>query len=257
MREKISACVITYNEAANIRRCLDSLTWCDEIVIVDSFSEDATPRISREYTDRFFQHEWHGYIAQKEYTGHKAAHEWLFFLDADEEVSPELRDEILAEFNASTVCFNGFRFPRRVFYLGQWIYHGDWYPDIKLRLFRKSKGGTVGTEPHDQVVVKGPIKTLHNPIYHYTYEDISHQLNTLNRFSTITAREKWKRGARFTWFDMLFRSIWRFFRGYLLKTGFLDGKRGLIIALINAFGVAMKYAKLWEIEREQGIQKKR
>lgn len=247
MIEKISACIMTYNEEDNIECCLKSVTWCDEIVVLDSFSTDRTLEICRRYTDIVHQHEWQGYIGQRNIIRSMATHSWVLFLDADEEVSPALRKAIEDEFKPDRIAFVGYRFPRRVFYLDRWIKHGEWYPDIKLRLFKKSLGRSVGEEPHDQVVVDGPVKTLHAPLFHYTYRNLADHLDTMNRFSSISAQAKYESGSRFRWGDLLLRPFFRFIKGYFLKAGFLDGRRGLIIALISSFGVAMKYAKLWEL----------
>ena len=248
-RPKISACVITFNEEENIARCLDSLAWCDEIVVVDSFSTDGTAEICRTYTDRFYQHAWRGYIGQRNLIRRMADCPWILFLDADEEVSPKLKEEILSEFKEGAPPFYGYEFPRQVYYLGKWIRFGSWYPDYKLRLFLKDKGSIGGVEPHDQVYVNGRIKRMKNPIWHYTYRDISDHINTMNRFSAISAQAMYDQGRRFSWFDLLFRPAWRFFKGFVLRSGWLDGRRGFIIATINAFGVSAKYAKLWEIQR--------
>ncbi len=252
MREKISACVITYNEEGNIDRCLGSLSWCDEIVVMDSFSEDRTIEIARKYTDRIYQHKWLGYIGQRNLIREKARCPWVLFLDADEEISPALLSEIKSEFGKNHNTYAGFRFPRRVYYTGKWIMHGEWNPDIKLRLFKKDLGYSAGVEPHDQVVVDGPVKTLKNPIHHYTYDSIWDHIDTINRFSGISAHAKYEHGVRFRWLDFIFRPPLRFLKGYLLKKGFLDGRRGYLIAFISAFGVLVKYAKLWEIEVGQG-----
>ncbi len=248
MSEKISACIMTFNEERNIERCLKSVTWCDEIVVLDSYSADRTLEICRQYTDRVHQHTWQGYIGQRNLIRGMATHSWVFFLDADEEVSDELREQIQAEFEAGTGDYVGYRFPRRVFYLNRWIMHGEWYPDIKLRLFKKELGHSVGEEPHDQVVVDGPVRTLSGPLYHYTYEDLTDHIKTINRFSAISARAKYESGYRFRWIDFLFRPLFRFLKGYVLKLGLLDGRRGLFIALVSAFGVAVKYAKVWEYQ---------
>lgn len=245
---KVSACVTTFNEEHNIRRCLDSVRWCDEIVVVDSYSTDRTVELSREYTDRVYQQEWLGYIGQKNFIRKLAKYEWILFIDADEEVSTELRDEIKRELAANDGSIVGYRFPRMVNYIGRWIRHGEWYPDIKLRLFLKERGRSGGTEPHDQVFVNGEVKTLRGKLYHYTYDNLHDHLETMNRFSSITAQEKMRINARFRWRDFLIRPPFRFFKAYILRGGFLDGKRGFIIALISAFGVCMKYAKLWELE---------
>ncbi len=257
MREKITACITAFNEEHNIRRCLESVKWCDEIVVMDSFSTDLTAQICHEFTDRVYQHEWLGYIGQKNMIREKASHPWVLFIDADEEMSPELRDEILAQFEAGHDGVAGYEFPRMVNYLGEWIRHGEWYPDVKLRLFMKCKGVSGGVEPHDQVLVNGPVKRLKGQLYHYTYDDLHDQLVTLNRYSSITAVEKFKNGHRFHVTDFLFRPSLRFLKAYFLKRGFLDGRRGFLIAAISSFGVAMKYAKLWERELEQQDRERR
>lgn len=256
MREKVSACVMTYNEENNIERCLKSITWCDEIVVLDSFSTDRTIELARRYTDVIYQHEWLGYIGQRNMIRSKARHAWVLYLDADEEISPGLRKEIERELDADNGAYVGYRFPRRVFYLGQWIRHGEWYPDVKLRLFKKDLGYSAGEEPHDRVIIDGPVKILHNPIWHYTYDSIWDHLDTVNRFSNISARAKYQQGVRFNWLDFLFRPSWRFIRGYLLKRGFLDGRRGYLIAVMSSFGVLIKYAKLWEMEHNNSGRSK-
>ncbi|OGV61557.1 MAG: hypothetical protein A2498_11750 [Lentisphaerae bacterium RIFOXYC12_FULL_60_16] len=247
MREKISACITAGNEADNIRRCLESVRWTDEIVVVDSFSTDQTAEISREYTSRVYRHKWLGYIGQKNLIKDLASHPWILFVDADEEVSPNLKKEILDEFDSGrSLNIAGYAFPRTVWFLGRWIKHGDWYPDYKLRLFRKDKGQCGGKEPHDRTTVDGPVKRLKHPLHHYTYQDINDQLNTLNRFTNITV-EGWKTEQKhFHIIDLLFRPFLRFLRCYILKLGFLDGIAGLVVARNTAHGVFIKYAKLWE-----------
>lgn len=253
MPGKISACVTCFNEEDKIRRCLKSLTWCDEIVVVDSFSKDKTPDICREYTDRVYQHEWLGYIGQKNLIRKMASHNWVLFLDADEEVPPELRKEIQNELSL-VGPYVGYQFPRMVYYLGKWIRHGEWYPDTKLRLFQRDKGRSGGREPHDHVIVDGPIKTLKNPIFHYTYDDIFDHMAQMNRFSSITARAKFEEGIRARLSDLIFRPPHRFMKSFVFRNGWLDGRRGFIIAVISALGVALKYAKLWELELEDHRQ---
>ena len=252
MREHISACITAGNEENNIRRCLESVRWADEIVVVDSFSSDRTVEICREYTEKVYQHEWHGYIGQKNLIKDLAEGPWILFIDADEEISPELRDEILNEFSTDKADgLAGYEFPRLVKYLGRWITHGGWYPDVKLRLFRKDKGICGGKEPHDRTTVDGPVRKLRGQLYHYTYDNIAHQLSTINRFSGITAKGMFEDGRPFSMLDPLFRPVLRFVRGYIFKRGFLDGFPGLLIAVTTAYGVFVKYAKLWEL-RNQG-----
>jgi glycosyltransferase involved in cell wall biosynthesis len=244
---KISACVTAGNEEDKIAACLASLTWCDELVVVDSFSKDRTFEISKQFTPHVYQHPWEGYIAQKNYIRSLARYPWILFVDADEVVSDDLRMQIEQEFERGPHEYVGYRFPRMVFYLGKWIRHGEWYPDIKLRLFLKDRGKSEGREPHDRVVVDGPVKTLQAPLYHFTYDDMADHIHTLNRFSSISANEKFANGEKFLWRDLLGRPPWRFFKSYVLRLGFLDGSQGFIVALMSAFGVFVKYAKLMEL----------
>ncbi len=248
MQDKISACLTVGNEETNIRRCLESLLWVDEIVVVDSFSKDRTMEICKEYTDRVYQHEWMGYVGQKELIKGMAKHPWIFFVDADEEVSPELRRQIEEEFSSgNNRHYVGYKFPRKVYFLGKWITNGEWWPDIKMRLFLKDRGVCTGREPHDYVAVDGPVKKLDGCLLHYTYDDIADQIATLNRFTTISARGMHEAGRKCSIMDLLFRPSFRFFRSFVLKRGFLSGMRGLIISTLTAGGVFLKYAKLWEL----------
>jgi glycosyltransferase involved in cell wall biosynthesis len=247
MREKISACITAGNEEKNIRRCLESVAWCDEIIVVDSFSKDRTADICREYTDLVYEHRWLGYIGQKNLIKDLASHPWILFIDADEEVSVGLRDEIIREFDDGACRdFAGYQFPRMVKFLGRWITHGDWYPDIKLRLFRKELGRCGGKEPHDRTTVEGPVRLLQHHLYHHTYANIADQIQTINNFSSISARGHVEDGRRFRVIDLMLRPVYRSFRSYILKLGFLDGLPGFIIAVAVGFGVFLKYAKLWE-----------
>jgi glycosyltransferase involved in cell wall biosynthesis len=249
-RDQITACVMTFNEERNIRRCLESLGFCDEIVVLDSFSTDKTMEICREFTPKVFQEEWKGYIRQRNRMRELATHDWVLFLDADEEVSPMLRDQILYQFRIGHGKFVGYEFPRQVFYLGKWIRYGEWNPDIKLRLFLRERGRSGGQEPHDMVIVDGPVKTLTGKLWHYTYDNLAHHFQVINRFSTISAQEMYRAGRRFRLIDLIFRPPLRFIKGYYIKGGLFDGLRGFIIAIVVAYGVAMKYAKLWECEWE-------
>ena len=249
MTEKISVCIITGNEEKDIRRCLESVTWADEIVIVDSFSTDATVAIATEFTTRIYHHRWLGYIAQKAVAKSLARNEWVLFVDADEVVSPALRNEIQDIFKSGVPAnVDGFDFPRQVWFMNKWIRHGDWYPDVKLRLFRRLKGRCCGVEPHERIDISGKISHLKSPLFHYTYNNISDQIKTLNRFSSISAESnRSKRSKAKVLFGLIARAPFRFFRCYFIKLGFLDGMPGLIIAVTSAFGTFIKYAKIWEL----------
>ncbi|MBR0055968.1 MAG: glycosyltransferase family 2 protein [Kiritimatiellae bacterium] len=244
--QRISVCIICGNEIRNIRRCLESVKWADEIVVVDSFSTDGTFATAGEYTSKVIRQEWLGYIGQKKFAAEQASCPWIFFVDADEEVSTGLRGEIEETFAKPIPDgVNGFNCPRLVHYLGRWIRHGDWYPDMKLRLFRKAFGECGGEEPHDRISVEGRVRNFSHPLNHYTYDSISDQLRQIDRFSTISA-ETHSRRRRPSYFDLCGHALYRFLRCYFLQRGFLDGIPGLIVAVNVAFGTFSKYAKLWE-----------
>lgn len=244
-RPPISCCIICFNEEANIRRCLESVKWCDEIIIVDSFSTDHTVDICHEYTDRIIARAWPGYVEQKRFALSQATHEWVLNVDADEEVSPELRQEILAVLEQNHPAIDGFYVPRLVYYLGRWWWRG-WFPGYRLRLFRKAKVRWGGVDPHEKVLLRGQAERLRGPLYHYTYDDISDHLRAINGLTEVSSRELALRGKRTRATDLLLRPLWRFLRFYVVSGGFRDGVPGLFVAVTSAFYVFLKYAKLWE-----------
>ncbi len=246
---KLSVCIITFNEEKNIRKCLESVKWADEIVVVDSCSTDETVQICRQYTDKVIEKKWPGHVKQKQFALEQAMGDWILFLDADERLSKEAAREIKDRVLTGSCSVDGFIFPRQSYYLGRWICHGGWYPDNKLRLVRKGKSAWGGTDPHDKLAIEGQPDRLNGKILHYVYEDISQQLKTVDSFSTISARQWQKAGRKFNFFLILFRPPIRFLEMYLWKLGFLDGMPGFIIAMISSYYVFLKYAKLWELEK--------
>lgn len=248
---KISACVITFNEEEHIRACLESVKWADEIVVVDSFSTDRTVEIAREYTSRVVQRKWAGINDQRNFTLTQATGDWVFALDADERVSPELASQIRQAVQENADGAAGYTMPRRTWYLNRWITHGGWYPDRKLRLMRRAAARYEGTDPHDHVAVAGPVRELAGELHHYTYRDIADHVATINNFTTVAARQMRARGTRHALLHMLVNPPGRFLRMYLLRRGFLDGVPGLIVAGLSAWYVFLKYAKLWEMDRAE------
>ncbi len=247
----LSVCIITFNEAQNIRRCLESVKWADEIVVVDSHSTDETVEICSEYTEMVFVHKWEGHVKQKNIAVDQARGEWILCIDADESLSPELSREIKNLLAMESIPADGYRFLRRTYYLDRWIRYGDWNPDYNLRLFKKEKGRWEGTDPHDHLRIDGTISTLESCLEHYNYQNISHQVRTMEAYSNISVKEMIKQGRKFSLFGLLFRPFWRFIRGYFIKMGFLDGLPGLVIAMSTSYYVFLKYSKLWEATRLQ------
>ena len=244
---KISAIVVCGNEEANIAACLESVRWCDELVVVDSLSSDRTPEIARGYTDRVLQRPWAGYVAQKQFALDRATGDWVLSLDADERCTPELRDAIRAALpDAEARGLAGFEVRRHVFYLGRWIDHGGWYPDWKLRVMRRERARCAGRDPHDRFEVDGAVGRLEADLLHYTYRDFAQHLRTVDRFSAVAADEWRKEGRRFSLLDALVHPPAKFLECYVWKRGFLDGWPGFVIAATSAFYVFAKQVKLRE-----------
>jgi len=244
-RRPISCCIVCLNEEHAIRRCLESVKWCDEIVVVDSFSTDKTIEICQEYSAHIIQRAWPGYVEQKRFALAQASHEWILNIDADEEVSPLLQNEIQVVLQQDDPAVDGFYIPRLVHYLGRWWWHG-WYPSYRLRLFRKHKVRWGGVDPHEKVLLHGRSEHLSGNFHHYTYTDISDHLRTVNSLTDISSRELMLRQRRKYLSDVLLRPLWRFLRFYFFRGCIRDGIPGLFVAATSAFYVFLKYAKLWE-----------
>lgn len=249
----LSVCIVTYNEEENIRECLESVSWAEEIIVVDSLSDDRTVEICRQYTDRVIQRKWNGYIDQKSFALEHATGEWVLFIDADERLSPGLIKEIKKEISKENNEYDGFYLPRHIYYLGRWINHGEWYPEYRLRLFKRSKGRIGGIEPHDKVKLTAQgrmrVKYLREDMRHFTYKTLSDQIRTIDKFSSISADEMDKTGKNFHISQLLLHPPARFITGYILRGGFRDGIPGLIIAVTCSFHVFLKYCKLWELKK--------
>jgi glycosyltransferase involved in cell wall biosynthesis len=244
---KISAVLITYNEEANIEAALRSLEGIvSEIVVVDSFSTDLTVKIARRFTPKVFERKWTNYSDQKNYADGLASYPWILSLDADERLSPELREEIKALGPEEPAC-SGFSMPRRVYYLGRWIKHSGWYPDRKVRLFRKDRARWEGAYVHEDLVVDGEIRRLEGDILHFTYRNIADHLARINNFSDLGAQKLYAQRKKCRLRHLLLIPPGRFVKSYILRRGFLDGFAGLVIAVLNGYGIFVRYAKLREI----------
>ena len=248
---KITAAIITFNEEKNIRRCLESVRWMDELIVVDSFSTDRTVELARQYTDKVLQRAWPGHVLQKQFALEQATGDWIISLDADEELSAAAAAEMLSALADAPPEVNGYSFPRQSFYLGRWIRHGGWYPDRKVRLVRRGHARWGGQDPHDKLVADGQTRDLQGNIIHYVYSDIAHQLRTVDSFSGITARLWLEKGKPAGLAAMLCKPVFKFFGTYVWKLGMLDGMPGLIISVISAYYVFLKYAKLWELQKSK------
>jgi glycosyltransferase involved in cell wall biosynthesis len=244
----ISGVVIAYNEERGIARCLESLAFCDEIVLVDSGSTDRTREIAAGFTDRVIEHPFAGYARQKNFAQDQAKHDWVVCLDGDEALSPDLAREIVAAVSAATGDVAGFWLDRVTYFLGTWHDRGEWHPDWQLRVFRRSCGRWTGREPHDHVDVDGETRRLAGRLLHWNYVDLSHHVQTIDRYSAHQAHAMLEEGVRFRLRDLLLRPAYRFVKGYLLRGGFTKGMPGFLVSVSTAYYVFMKYAKLWEQE---------
>ena len=244
---KISATIIVRNEEHNIADVCETLRWADEIVIVDSDSTDRTVEIARQFTDKIFNREFKGYKDKHEFADAQATGDWIFWIDADERVTPELQasiDKLRGQADAGKA--DGYRIARKTFFLDKWIRHGGWYPDHQMRLYRKDKSYWDGVAPHQTARVKGRVETLEGEFLHYTKRDLSEYHRVTESYASLAAEHLVKDGLTIGAFGILGNAAAAFIRTYVLKQGFRDGVAGVIIAGFTAYGVFLKYAKVWE-----------
>jgi len=247
---QLSVTIITYNEEANLQEALESVKWADDIVVVDAHSTDRTVEIARAYTDQVLIRAWPGFVAQKNFAVEQTHHEWVLSLDADERLSPALQEEIQGLCRLGMTA-DAYYVPRRAYFLGRWIAHSGWYPDYKIRLFRKTHGRWQGGAVHESVQVTGVVQYLRGDLLHYPYRDLAHNLQTIDRYSTFGAEKLYAAGRRAHWYDVMLRPAGTFLKKYMLRQGFRDGYQGLLIAGLTAYGNFAKYAKLWELHQAQ------
>ena len=245
----LSVIVITKNEAFHIDRCLDSVSWADEIIVLDSGSEDNTVEICQRYTDKVFITDWPGFGIQKQRALAHAQSDWVFSIDADEVVSPELKAEIQAAMVESS--FHGYEIPRLSSYCGKQMRHGGWYPDYVLRLFKRETGYFTDNVVHERIVVQGDVGKLTVPLLHDAFINLEEVLHKVNSYSSLGANMLYEKKVSSSLGKAIFKALWMFIRTYGLKGGFLDGRQGLMLAISNAEGTYYKYIKLLELQSRQ------
>lgn len=253
---KISATIITFNEAANIREACESVSWADEIVVVDSGSTDQTRELAADCGARVINREWPGFAAQKQFAVDEAQHEWIFSLDADERVSEELKNSIakLRDSDESKLA-DGYRIARRSFYQGRWIKGGGWYPDWQLRLFKKSRGRWDLRHIHESVKLDSGarLERLAGDILHYSVRDSAHHHRMIGeRYAPLAAQQMFESGRRTSALRIATAAPAAFVSSYLLKGGFRDGLAGLSIASFAAHHAFLKHVMLWEKQKNSG-----
>lgn len=244
---KISATIIVRNEEDNIAAVCETLDWADEIVIVDSDSTDRTLEIARGFTQKIYNREFKGYKDKHEYADRQATGDWIFWIDADERVTPELKRSIghLRTLDPSALA-DGYRIARKTFFMGRWIRHSGWYPDYQMRLYRREKSYWDGIAPHQTAYVKGKVDTLEGEFLHYTKSDLDEYHRVTGSYADLAAEHLANDGRTITGLGILTRSAAAFFRTYFLKQGFRDGVPGAIISGFTAYGVFLRYSKVWE-----------
>ena len=244
----ISAVIITRNEESNIKRCLDSIAWVNEIIVVDSRSTDNTRKIADEAGARVFDVEWRGFGPTKGFAVEKATCDWILSIDADEEITAESMAEI-KKILESDGSLHGYEIPRKTIFLGRWIKHSRWYPDYVLRLFRRESGRFTDSRIHEKVVVEGEIGRLKNPLLHNSYPDIDTYFAKFEKYTSLKAQDLYDEGKRFNLAGLIIKPVAAFCRHYVTGLGFLDGIEGFLIAMFSAFGVVTRYAKLRSLEK--------
>jgi glycosyltransferase involved in cell wall biosynthesis len=244
---KLSVTVVAKNESTDIDAALASVAWADEIVVVDSHSTDDTVAIARRHTDRVVVHDWLGHIEQKNYAASLASHDWILSLDADERVTPALADEIRAVL-ASDPAHPAFRIPRVTWHLGRWVRTTDWYPDHQDRLYDRRRARWTGRYVHESLAADGTSGQLTGEIQHYAYRDIADHLETIDRYTTLAARQMHEDGRRAGLLKLAGHPSLAFLRNYVARGGIRDGVPGFIISSMNAYYVFLKFAKLRELQ---------
>lgn len=254
-RPLLSACIITFNEADRIGDCLASLSFCDEIVVVDSCSTDGTQALCRAAGARVIERPFPGYRSQKQFAADACTHDWILSVDADERVSDALRASIEAERDAGFPRAHGYRFSRLSEYFGRFLRHGNAYPNRVLRLFDRRRGGwRHPREVHEGLSVDGPVVRLHGDLIHYPYRSLMNQLEKTQRYARMMAEYELSRGKRASLAKLVFSPAARFLRGYVLRRGFLDGWEGLIYAYVRANYVRQKTIMLWLLQNGRPVE---
>ena len=245
---RVSVTIITVNEAEHIAAAIDSASWADEIILVDSGSQDGTVDIARAKGVTVVSRDWAGYVGQKNYAAGLASYDWIFSLDADERIPPALAAEI-RELLADEPPLRGYRVPRVTFHLGRWIRTTDFYPDFQTRLYDRRAARWRGKYVHESVAVDGASGQLRHELEHYSYRDLRDHLDRINHYSTLAARQMHEAGRRAGPLELLVHPPAAFLRNYVLRRGFMDGTAGVTLSMVNAYSVFLKFAKLWELQK--------
>ena len=249
-RLPISVSLIARNESQTLPRCLESVVpWTREVVVVINDCTDQTADVARSYNASVIEHPWAGFREQKNFAAAQASQLWVLAIDADEAVSAALREEIHAFFRGDHGRFAGASFPRKSWFLGRWITHGDWYPDRVLRLYRKDLGHWGGSAEHCTVELNGALKRFRSDLLHFSSPMIADYLRKFPFYSELYLQRQLEEGAGWSALPVIVRSAWRFVRAYVIRRGFLDGYPGFFIAASTAYGTLFRHTRLYEHQR--------
>ncbi len=246
-----SVAIITFNEEKNIRECIESIyDISDEIILLDSYSTDSTLDIASQFSKvKIFTNEFIGHIEQKNKAIDLCSGKWILSLDADERISLTLKNEIFEILKIESNEIKGYKIPRLTFHLGKFIRHGGWYPLKRYRLFQKGFAKWIGENPHDFIEVQGNGKSLSGDIIHYSFKDLTHQVDTINKFSSIVGFTRYKKKVAYPIVKSLYKPFIKFLESYIFKLGFLDGYAGFVIAISSSYSTFLKFAKLYELNQ--------
>lgn len=246
-----SVAIITFNEEKNIKDCIESINdLSDEIIILDSYSTDKTLEIASQFSNvKIFTNEFIGHVEQKNKAIDLCSGKWVLSIDADERISSALKKEISDILKMENNEVKGYKIPRLTFHLGKFIRHGGWYPLKRYRFFQKGYAKWTGENPHDFIEIQGLVKTLSGDIIHYSFKDLTHQVDTINKFSSIVGYTRYKKNVSYPIVKSLYKPVIKFLETYIFKLGFLDGYAGFVIAISSSYSTFLKFAKLYELNQ--------
>lgn len=251
-KEKISVIIIAGNEEANIKECLESVSWADEIILVDSLSHDRTIEIAKLFTNDIFVKKWEGYTVQRKYAISKTKNNWIFSIDADERVSPELKDEIINTLESPN-GFSGYEIPRRNYFLNKNIKSCFWYPDYQLRLFRKDRVEVTNRKVHEGYIVNGTVAKLNFDLIHLTHQTLTQVVAKINLYSSLDAEERVNE-KDIKWFNLVLNPTAAFLNHFISRKGYKDGIYGFMISALHAITTLLTYMKIWELQNNNKHQ---
>jgi len=246
---QLSVIITTFNEASNIEVCLESVKWADEIMIVDSYSTDETVAISQQYTSNILQRKYTGPADQKNWAIPQATHDWVLILDADEQVTPKLKNEIqtILQSNPSK---DAYWIPRQSFFMGKKIRYSGWQGDAVIRLLQKNKCRYNQQQVHEEIITEGiNVGHLKNKLNPFTYKNLNHYLAKVERYAEWSAKDHLKKTKKITLYHLWIKPLFRFIKHYFFQLGFLDGKVGFIISAIMAWSVFLRYSKMVDLKK--------